>query len=106
MPRKMSEVMPPLSKNIMKAADIVGTVFFITNIRLVNTKFGPRYLYTIDVGDEEGALFLAKTDYRDALYNTFKEDESEAIGPVTLRKEESYYEFVDVPTVEQEEIPF
>lgn len=106
MPRKMSEVMPPLSDNIVKSADLVGTVFIITGIRLVKTKFGPRYVYSIDLGDETAALFLAKTDWRDALYESFMSDDGSPIGPVTLVKEEAYYAFKDVEDAEGEQTPF
>ncbi len=106
MSRKISEVMPPLADNIIKAADLVGTVFVITDIRLVNTKFGARYVYTIDVGDEIAALFLSKTNWRDALYDAFIASEKEPVGPITLVKEEAYYEFRDVGVAGEEEIPF
>jgi hypothetical protein len=75
-------------KTLQELAE-VQEVFYITNVKLVNTKFGENYVFTC-VGKDLGEFFFWATrdDTRDTVYELVKREKrnAEAVGPFFIEQ--------------------
>jgi len=94
--RKITDLMPPYASETVPARDLLERVFFIVNIELVSTRYGDRYVYTLQSEDKAYSLFLSQTSWRDRLFEVWKQAPDTPIGPLTLEKQGRTYVFVDV----------
>jgi len=93
---KISEIVGATTVPTIRAADLEGRPFWIYDAREVETKFGKRIVFEIEVHKDNGryALFLGPMPFRLAVLKAIAEGKG-PIGPCTLERQGRAWALVD-----------